>query len=97
MTESVLKIANSFGLWIIAFCVVIFVLIQAILYTKLAFKTAEEMGFPKEKCVQGFKSGMISAIGPAVAVFIVMVGMVAVRWKPVTWMLLTMIGSAATK
>ena len=73
MAESVLKIANSFGLWIIAFCVVIFVLIQAILYTKLAFKSAEEIGFPREKCVQGFKSGMISAIGPAVAVFIVMV------------------------
>ena len=97
MAESVLKIANSFGLWIIAFCVVIFVLIQAILYTKLAFKSAEEIGFPREKCVQGFKSGMISAIGPAVAVFIVMVGMMTVLGNPITWMWLTMIGSAATK
>lgn len=97
MTEAVLSIANSFGLWIIAGFVVLFVLVQALLYTRLAFQTAKQINFPREKCIQGFKSGMISAIGPAIAVFIVMVGMMTVLGSPITWMWLTMIGSAATK
>ena len=97
MTEPVFQISNDPGLWIIASFVVLFVLMQSLMYVRLAFKTAEKINFPKEKCMQGFKSGVISAIGPAIAVFIVMVGMMSVIGSPITWMWLTMIGSAATK
>lgn len=94
MTESVYQIANSLGLWLVSFCLVIVVLIQALLYTRLAFKSAAEIGFPKEKCIQGFKSGMISAIGPSIAVFIVMIGLMSIVGVPYTWAKLSTIGSA---
>jgi len=97
MTESIFQIANSWGLWLVSFILVAIVLIQAMLYTRLAFKSAEKIGFPKEKCMQGFRSGMISAIGPSIAVFIVMVGMMSVLGGPITWLRLSIIGSAATE
>ena len=97
MTESIVQIANSRGVWLVAVFVVSFVVLQAVLFTRLAFKSADEIGFPREKCMQGFKSGMISAIGPSVAVVIVMVGMMSVLGGPITWLRLSMIGSAATE
>lgn len=97
MAEKVLQIANSWGLWLCAFAAISLVLLQALLFTRLAFKSAEKIGFPKEKCMQGLRSGLITAIGPSIAVLIVMVGMMSILGGPITWLRLSMIGSAATE
>lgn len=97
MPQEILSIANSWGLWAVAFVVVLVVLTQTVLFTRLAFKSAEKIGFPREKCMQGFRSGILSAIGPSIAVFIVMVGMMSVLGGPITWLRLTVIGSAPTE
>ena len=97
MPQEILTIANSWGLWLVSFSVILIVLVQTVLYTRLAFQAADRIGFPKEKCIQGFRSGAVSAIGPSIAVFIVMVGMMSVLGGPITWLRLTIIGSAATE
>ena len=97
MSEQIMQIANSWGLWIVALCLVSVVLLQAMLFTRLAFQSAEKIGYPRDNCVKGFRSGLISAIGPSIAVFIVMVGMMSVLGGPITWLRLSMIGSAPTE
>lgn len=97
MSSTVIELMNSRGLWIIAIIIISIVIIQTLLYVRLAFKSASELDFPREKCIQGLKAGMIASIGPAIAVFVVMVGMMSLIGGPVTWMWLTMIGSADTK
>ena len=44
-----------------------------------------------------FRTGLITAIGPSIAVFIVMVGMMSVVGGPVTWLRLAVIGAAPTE
>jgi hypothetical protein len=61
MPEAVLQAANSWGVWLIAIAIVVIVLIQSLLYIRLSFKTADLIGFPREKCVQGLRAGAISA------------------------------------
>lgn len=97
MADTVVQIANSWGLWMIALFVITFVLVQAVMFTRLAFRSAEQIGFPREKCMQGFRSGLVSAIGPSIAVFIVMVGMMSILGGPITWLRLSMIGSGPTE
>ena len=97
MPEIVLKAANAGMVWGIAIAIVAIVLVQALLYARLAFRTAETIGFPREKCVLGFRSGAISAVGPSIAIFIVMVGMMSVVGGPITWLRLSIIGAAPTE
>lgn len=97
MNPEVLQVANSKVLWVISFSIVFVVLIQAILFARLSFRTAGELSYPREKCTQALKTGMLSAIGPSVAIFIVMVGMMSVVGTPITWLRLSIIGAAPTE
>ena len=97
MSETVLHAANDKVVWIIAIAIVVIVLVQSLLYIRLAFSTAGRIGFPREKCRKGLRAGMISAIGPSIAVFIVMVGMMSVVGSPITWLRLSIIGAAPTE
>lgn len=97
MSPDVVRTAEDLGVWIIAAVAISVVLLQAILYIRLSFRTARKIGLERHKCIQGLRSGMISAIGPSIAVFIVMVGMMAVVGAPITWLRLSIIGSAPTE
>lgn len=94
MNPEVLKIANQPIYWALAAIPVTIAVIQAILYTKLSMKTAGQVGLSQETCKRAFKSGLITAIGPSVGVFIVLVGMMAVIGGPMSWLRLSIIGSA---
>jgi len=95
--EDYLKIANDPILWLMCLPVVSMVAIQAFMYTNKAFKSAPIVKLTRHECIQAFRAGAISAIGPAIAVFIVMLGMMAVVGAPVTWMRLAIIGAAPTE
>ncbi|NLG85923.1 MAG: DUF5058 family protein [Firmicutes bacterium] len=97
MSPEILRIANSPGVWIGAAITVSVVLIQALLYTRLAYQTADKINYPREKCNMAFRTGLITAIGPSIAIFIVMVGMMSVVGGPVTWLRLSVIGAAPTE
>jgi len=97
MNPEVLRVANAKVLWIISFSIVFVVLIQALLFARLSFKVAGELGYPREKCAGALKTGIISAVGPSIAIFIVMVGMMSVVGTPITWLRLAIIGAAPTE
>lgn len=97
MNPEVLQVANAKGLWAISVAIIIVVLIQSVIYVRLSFKVAGEVDYPISKCKEAFKVGMVSAIGPSIAVFIVMVGMMSVVGTPITWLRLSIIGAAPTE
>ncbi len=97
MNPEILKIANEIGVWLAATPVVIVTAIQAMIYTRLARKTAKELNVSDEKCSKAFKTGLITAIGPVIAIFIVMVGMMSVIGGPISWLRLSIIGAAPTE
>ena len=62
-----------------------------------ALAAAKVVKLSRKECYQAFRAGAISAIGPAIAVFVVMLGMMAVVGGPITWLRLSFIGSAPTE
>ncbi len=94
MNEELMKIANSPVVWVMCSVVVIVAIAQSVLYTKISQKAAKEINMPQETCKRAFKSGLITAIGPSIGIFVVMVGMMAVIGGPLSWQRLSVIGSA---
>ncbi len=89
-----LEVANDPMLWLMCLPVVAVVGIQAIIFSKKAFASANTVQLTKKEATDAFRIGAISAIGPAVAVFVVMLGMMAVVGGPMTWLRISIIGSA---
>lgn len=92
-----LSIANSPLLWLSALPITLTVVIQAIIFTKRAFSSAGLVGLSKDDANKAFKVGAVSAIGPALGVFVVMLGLMAVIGGPLAWMRLSIIGAASTE
>lgn len=92
-----LQIANDPVLWVMAIPAVVMVGIQAYLFSRRAFEASKVTTLSKEQCRKAFKVGAVSAIGPSLSVFVVMLGMMAVIGGPVTWLRLSFIGAAPTE
>lgn len=92
-----LTIANSAMVWLLCGITVVIAFVQAILYMRMAHKTAAKAQIPQDVTKKSFRIGLISAIGPALGVFIVMVGLMASIGGPMAWMRLSIIGAAATE
>lgn len=90
-----MDVANSNWLWISAIPVVSMVLVQAGLFLRRSWKNGKKMGLSDEQLKTGLKTGVISAVGPAIAVLAAMLALIAVVGGPVAWMRLSVIGSVA--
>ncbi len=94
-----LQVANDPWMWIMAVPVIVLAGLQGIIFAKKAFHASETkvVNLTREQCFKAFKVGAISAIGPAISVFIVMLGMMAVIGGPMSWLRLSIIGAAPTE
>lgn len=97
MNSEILRIANLPVFWVLCSVVVIVTLLQAVIFTRLAKKTAKKIGVSDQVCNKAFKTGMVSSIGPSIGVFIVMVGLMSVIGGPMSWLRLSIIGAAPTE
>lgn len=88
-----LHLANSSILFIIGAIIIIFVLLQAILFIRLAWKEGLKIGLTRQQMLKGLRSGMISAIVPSIPIVVTLISMVAVLGIPVPWIRLSVIGS----
>jgi len=93
MPGDYLEIANSATLWFAAAICVGIVFIQAILFTRAALKSGKNMGLTDEQLKTAFRSGVISSIGPSVAILVGMIALIAAMGGPIAWMRLSFIGS----
>ena len=92
-----LTISNLPIFWLLAGVTVIVSAVQAILYVRQANKATKACNLDPQLPRKAFKIGMISAIGPACGVFIVMVGLMSAIGGPMAWLRLSIIGAAATE
>jgi len=95
--EGVLKIANSAPFWIISIIVVGIVIFQAIIFMKIAWKSAPEVGMTNKEVKTAIRTGFVSSIGPSFGIVVVLVSLIALIGSPITLMRIGIIGSAATE
>ena len=95
--QEVMRIANLPMVWVLCSVTVVVSLVQSLLFSRLARKTAAEAKIDPEITKTAFRVGLISAIGPAVGVFIIMVGLMATIGSPMAWLRLSIIGAAPTE
>ena len=98
MNEAVDKVANGPVMWIIALLTVGVVVVQAILIYRLTRKYAEaKKALSPDEIKTALKTGGITAIAPAVSVFILALSMISLLGAPATLMRVGIIGSASTE
>lgn len=95
--QNYLDVANSWIMWLATVPVAIMVIIQAVIFSKRAKKAAPLVGLTEMETKKAFRVGMTSAIGPAMGVFAVMLGLMGVIGGPLAWMRLSIIGAAPTE
>ena len=83
--EQVQHVSNSPILWLLCGITVIISAIQTVLYMRQCSKTTRVAGLDPKIPKEAFRVGLISAIGPALGVFIVMVGLMASIGGPMAW------------
>lgn len=92
-----LSVANSPVMWLSVVPLIILVAVQAVVFSKKAMSSAELADLSKDEAKQAFKLGATAAIGPAMSVFVVMLGLMAVIGGPLAWQRLSIIGAASTE
>lgn len=94
--NEVLQVANSPVLWVLAFCSIFIVLWQTWIYYNMAKKYVKQTEIlTPEEIKKSLKIGIISTIGPAIAVFTVAVVLIGLIGGPITLSRIGVIGSAA--
>ena len=66
-------IQNNLGMWICAAFMIAIILIQAVLYLKLSRKEATTLGLPAEQQKEAMRSAAVTAVGPALALSIMLI------------------------
>lgn len=95
--NELMKVANSWPIWICAVISVCLIIFQSIFFARLSYKNAEPLGLSGKDCRKAIKTGFVTAIGPSLAAGIVVLSMMSVVGNPITWIRLTMIGGMNTE
>lgn len=97
--NNLMEIVNSPIMWILAAITIVLIVVESIVFLRHAYTTAltPEVGLTKQDCKTAFKTGFISAIGPATSVFIVMIALVAIIGGPMGWLRMSVIGGTSTE
>lgn len=94
--KETMNIANNPVMWFLAIVIVANVIIQSLIFYRLATKHVKNTNLLKpEQVKKAFKIGIIGTIGPAFAVFAVAVALIAQIGGPITLARIGIIGSAA--
>lgn len=93
--EETLRIANSSVLWLLAILIIGAVVVQALLYLRMAldFSNRYDILTANERKVI-YKTATINSVGPAIAIFFIALSLLAMVGGPVTMMRVGVIGSA---
>ena len=89
-----LGIANSSTLFICGGIIILFIIIQAFVFIRFAFREGKRCGLSKGKMYKALRTGAVTSIVPTVAIIVALMTMVPVLGIPVPWIRLSVIGSA---
>lgn len=96
---NVLEVANRPALWILAAVTVMIIVVETLLFLRLAYTTVKsgKVSLNKKQCATALRAGVVSAIGPAFGIFIVMIALVSLLGGPMAWLRMSVIGGASTE
>lgn len=80
------SIYNSKILWISCVPLVVVALIQTLLISGKAVKTAKTADISIKDCYKAFRTGAISAIGPSMAIVVILIGLMTSIGAPISFM-----------
>jgi hypothetical protein len=89
-----LEIANSGYFYLWGGVILLVIMIQSILFIRLAWKEGRRIGLSSERMLKGLRTGMVSAIIPSIPIVIALIAMSGVLGVPFPWIRLSVIGSA---
>lgn len=87
------EVSNLPGLWVAGSLAIIVVVIQAIIYVQKAYKAGLKMGFTNSQLNAALRAGAIAAVGPAFAVAVGLIALMAIVGGPLAWQRLSVVGS----
>lgn len=97
MPNDIAELAGSVALWVIAFIVVSVVILQAIIFIRIARKAAPEAGLTDQEMKSAVKVSFITSLGPSLAIGIVVISLITLLGSPMVLARLGIIGSAQTE
>lgn len=92
-----MDVINSPGMWLASSAMIMVALVQSILFLRAALAEAKRISIPREKLVSGFRSAVVTSLGPSLAPAIVSLALISLVGAPTTWMRLNDVGSAQTE
>jgi len=92
--KNYLDIANSGYFYLWGGIILLVIMIQAILFIRLAWKEGTRIGLSSRRMLKGLRAGMVSAIIPSIPIVIALITMAGVLGIPFPWIRLSVIGSA---
>ena len=90
-------IKNGFGMWAASGVMVLVILIQATLFMRLSKKEAATLEISKEKQKEAMRSAAVTALGPALALSVMLITLMASLGGPTAWMRMNDVGSGRTE
>lgn len=88
-----LDLANSNYFYLWGGIILLVILIQALLFIRLAWREGKRIGLSSRRMLTGLRAGMVSAILPSIPIVIMLIAMSAVLGIPFPWIRLSVIGS----
>jgi len=90
-------IQNSLGMWLCASAMVGIILVQAIMYLRVSKKEASALGITEEQQKNAMRSAAITAVGPAIALSVMLITLMTTMGAPTAWMRMNDVGSGRTE
>jgi len=83
--------SNYFYLW--GSIILLVILVQAILFIRLAWKEGKRIGLTSKRMLNGLRAGMVAAIIPSISIVLFLISMSDALGIPFPWIRLSVIGS----
>lgn len=97
LNKEYLEVANLPILWALVIPTVIVVLVQAYLFMKQSIAAGPNVGLTKDELRTAVRVGAISAIGPGLSMFAIMIALMSILGGPMAWLRLSIIGTITTE
>lgn len=91
--DKVMKIANSFPMWLACGIAVGLVVVQAVIFGRNAYRAGKKIGLTDQQLKGAVKSSAITSIGPSIVILSGMLSLLITVGGPMAWMRLSLIGS----
>lgn len=88
-----MQIANGLPMWLACSFPVAFVILQALLFAKGAYRAGKDIGLSEEQMHKAIRSSAVTSIGPSIVVLSGMLSLLVTVGGAIGWMRLSMIGA----